>query len=142
MPSLKTSLKAVNVTKINPVNQLWTFGGEDGLVEFWDPRHRSNLTTLNVPKALLESNTTSTMDWDSVPEVTAIEYGWDGLSVAIGTSSGHVLLYDLRNPTPMVIKDHQYGCPIKGIQFHGDKVVSADTKICKVWDRNDVWTNS
>ncbi|KAI0241821.1 Small ribosomal subunit biogenesis [Massospora cicadina] len=69
----------------------------------------------------------------------------DGLGMAVGLSTGHVLLYDLRNPTPYLIKDHQYGLPIKNLQWipdlQGDtsktKVASVDSKVIKLWNAQD-----
>ena len=51
-----------------------------------------------------------------------------------------VLLYDLRSDKPLLIKDHQYELPIKSIEFHDtlDLVMSMDSKILKLWNRNDV----
>lgn len=41
------------------------------------------------------------------------------------------------------MKDHQYDLPIKKIMFHDDLdlVLSMDTKILKLWDRNSVLLN-
>jgi ribosome biogenesis protein ENP2 len=73
------------------------------------------------------------------PEITSLEFAQDGLQFAVGTTSGHVLLYDLRRPTPLLIKDHQYGFPIKNITFHSsERVISSDSKIVKIWDKNNV----
>ena len=51
-----------------------------------------------------------------------------------------VLLYDVRSDKPLLVKDHQYELPIKKILFHDpmDLVLSIDTKILKLWDRNTV----
>jgi ribosome biogenesis protein ENP2 len=72
-------------------------------------------------------------------EVTAIRYE-DALTMAVGTSTGHVLLYDLRSSTPIMWKDHRYGLPIIDIKFHNasKKFISSDSKIIKLWDRNTV----
>lgn len=43
-----TACTSVNVTKLNPVHSLAAFGGEDGLVEFWDTRMRKALGKANV----------------------------------------------------------------------------------------------
>ncbi|CAB4428688.1 unnamed protein product [Rhizophagus irregularis] len=77
--------------------------------------------------------------------VTAMEYKNDGLSLAIGTSTGHILLYDLRSSKPWLVKDHQYGYPIKKLFWYDDvignegksKVISADSKIMKIWDKDN-----
>ena len=51
-----------------------------------------------------------------------------------------VLLYDLRSTKPLLVKDHQYSLPIKSIAFQDklDVVLSADSKILKIWDRETV----
>lgn len=51
--------------------------------------------------------------------MSSLEYDVDGLTYGVGTSSGHCLLYDLRSSRPLVVKEHQYGLPIKCIRFHG-----------------------
>jgi hypothetical protein len=37
----------------------------------------------------------------------------DGLNMAVGLSNGEVLVYDIRACRPSLVKDHQYGFPIK-----------------------------
>ncbi len=70
-------------------------------------------------------------------DVTSVKFDSDGMTLAVGTSSGHCLLYDIRAAHPLHVKDHQYGYPIKKIQFHEKKVISADTKALKIWERTD-----
>ena len=56
-----------------------------------------------------------------------------------------MLQYDIRSKKPLLLKDHQYGLPIKDIEFHKsqDLVLSMDQRILKIWDRNSVkFTNS
>ncbi|ORX45671.1 WD40 repeat-like protein [Hesseltinella vesiculosa] len=132
----------VNCTKINPAHQLFGFGSANGTVELWDPRSKARvglLDQLPLPRSLTQQEPV---------EVTALSFRQDGLNMAVGTSTGHTLLYDLRTSVPYMVKDHQYGFPIKTIHFHdsvaaaghggGDtsKVVVADKKIVKIWDRN------
>ena len=54
--------------------------------------------------------------------------------MGVGTSTGHILLYDIRSSRPMLIKDHFYGIPIKKLLFHStlDQVISLDAKSVKV----------
>jgi ribosome biogenesis protein ENP2 len=68
--------------------------------------------------------------------VTAVSFR-DGLNLAVGTSTGHVLLYDIRADRPLLVKDHMYGAPIKKVLFHAthDQVLSLDSKVLKIWDR-------
>jgi ribosome biogenesis protein ENP2 len=64
----------------------------------------------------------------------------DGLTYAVGTSTGQVLLYDLRSTRPLLLKDHHNEYPIKNIEFLADNqnIMSADTKTMKFWNRNTV----
>lgn len=62
--------------------------------------------------------------------------------MGVGTSTGQVLLYDMRSNRPTRVKDHRYGLPIKNIDFHHlnqDLVASLDARILRLWDRNSVW---
>lgn len=74
-----------------------------------------------------------------MPAITALKFR-DALTVGLGTSTGHVLLYDLRSDRPLLVKDHQYDLPIRDIAFHDslDLVLSMDSKILKLWERNTV----
>ena len=74
-----------------------------------------------------------------VPEVTALRYK-NALNLAVGTSSGQILLFDLRSPQPYYVKDHYYDSPIQSILFHKSEglVLSADKKIVKIWHERDV----
>ena len=82
----------------------------------------------------------------SVKRVTSISARHDGLSYAIGTSTGHTLLYDIRAANPFAMKDQGYGLPIVdtfwiegGSRMAGDGLVlSADKKVVKIWDRATV----
>lgn len=51
-----------------------------------------------------------------------------------------VLLYDLRSSNPLIVKDHHYGLPIKSVQFQPqlDLIISADSRIIKMWNRDTV----
>ena len=135
MKGFDTELPAVNVTKINPVHQMYSFGGENGVVEFWDPRSRKAIAMLDVSSRVMS---------DLIPtnkpvEISAIKHLSDGLNIAIGTINGHVLLYDFRKNTPYLTKDHQYGFPIKSIHMHAasGNIITADTKIVKIWNKQD-----
>ncbi|KAJ7414431.1 Nucleolar protein 10 [Willisornis vidua] len=74
---------------------------------------------------------------DGLPSISALQF--DGaLNMAVGTSTGQVLLYDLRSSNPLIVKDHHYGLPIKSIQFHRqlDLIISADSRIIKMWNKD------
>lgn len=135
---MTTEMPGINVCEINQAHQLWGFGGENGVVEFWHPEERKRISRLDVNEALarLPEYRNQAIGGTSV---TSLKFAPDGLNFAVGLSSGQVLLYDLRRPTPTMIKDHQYGFPIKNIEYHNSgNIVSADTKIVKIWDKNNV----
>ncbi|KAG2237362.1 hypothetical protein INT48_009490 [Thamnidium elegans] len=138
------SEEGVNCVEINPAHQLFGMGTAKGTVELWDPRSKSRvglLSQLDVPAQFGRDDNT-------VLEVSALKFRDDGLTMGVGTTTGHTLLYDLRSTVPTIVKDHQYGFPIKTIHFHkgspgandsetgGDKVIVADCKIVKIWDRS------
>ncbi|KAJ2919005.1 hypothetical protein MD484_g1423, partial [Candolleomyces efflorescens] len=138
----------VNVVDINPAHQLLAFGVDgNGTVQFWDPRSRSNVGILRLPTGRLMP--LSAMNDGAPLSVTAISSRHDGLSYAIGTSTGHALLYDIRAAKPFAVKDQGYGLPIKdtiwiegGHRMAGDGLVlSADKKVIKIWDRNTPSSN-
>ena len=70
---------------------------------------------------------------DQIPQITSLAFR-DGLNMGVGTSTGHILLYDIRSSRPLLIKDHFYGIPIKKLLFHStlDQVISLDAKSVKV----------
>lgn len=92
---------------INPVHGLYGFGGEDGITEFWDPRTRKPVGFLDVGThvqeltkgyLLLNHSKFSFIRFITErPEVTALRYHFDGLTIALGSSTGQCLLYDLRS---------------------------------------------
>lgn len=138
----EADIAGVNVIDINPAHQLWAFGLDgSGTVQFWDPRSRTSVGVLRLP-----ANRLTSIDGDI--GVTAIASRADGLTYAIGTTTGHTLLYDIRASRPFAMKDQGYGLPIKslgwiegGSRMAGDgMVLSADKKVIKIWDRNTVGT--
>lgn len=146
----------MNVVDINPAHQLLAFGLDgEGMVQFWDPRSRSSVGALRLPKSRLTGSSSSARHFlpgidDEKAEhnlsVTALASRSDGLSYAVGTSTGHTLLYDIRSAKPFATKDQGYGLPIKSLSWidgssrmAGDgMVLSADKKVIKVWQRDSV----
>jgi ribosome biogenesis protein ENP2 len=121
---------AINVMAINPLHSLLAFGGTDGVVECRDPRAPGNspLARLDIRAQLGESSA----------EISALEFDSDGLHFGVGTSTGHVLLYDLRSRTPLFQKDHRNELPIHTIRFVSsdpDRLLSADKKVVKFWNK-------
>ena len=127
-------------------HNLLAFGTSLGTVEFWDTRSRSRIGTLQSPK---QSDLL-----DGKQEITALEFDRSGLGIATGSSIGLIHLYDLRSPVPILKKDQGYGYPIHTLTYLDSsisnraqtaepKILSADRRIIKIWDRQDgsAWTS-
>ncbi|KAL7128478.1 hypothetical protein ABFS83_14G319700 [Erythranthe nasuta] len=125
---LSTQSPALNVVSRSKVHGLVASGGEDGAVECFDIRTRSSVGRIDA--------VASAGDIDAV---TAIEFD-EGYLMAVGSSCGKVLLYDLRSSNPMRVKDHMYGSPILNIKWHKtlnsqqSKLITADKHIVRIWD--------
>lgn len=150
------TVEGVNAIDINPAHNLLAFATDGpGTVELWDPRSRANVGVLRLPRSLISSTaaTSNILPGVDVPgtslSATALSSRPDGLSLAVGTSTGHTLLYDIRSPKPYATKDQGYGLPIKrvhwiegGSRMAGDNyIVTADKKVLKVWDRESPHVN-
>lgn len=131
--SLQTDAVENNVCDINPVHHLFATGTSEGRVECWDPRVRNRVGTLDCALSSLTEGT----EVQGLPSVSALKFN-GSLTMAVGTSTGQVLLYDLRSNQPLLVKDHFYSLPIKSLSFHDplDLVVSSDSKIIKMWHRD------
>ncbi|XP_018415060.1 PREDICTED: nucleolar protein 10 isoform X2 [Nanorana parkeri] len=132
--SLQTDGSQLNVCDINSTHHLFAAGTTEGKVECWDPRTRTRVGILD---CALNSVTEDT-EINGIPSVSALKFNGP-LQMAVGTSTGQVLLYDLRSNRPLIVKDHQYGLPIKSIQFHSplELVISADSRIIKLWNKDN-----
>ena len=124
----------VNSVAINPVHGLLGFGLENGTVEFSYPRSRRRAAQLNIGGG----------GHGLGGGVTALSFRNDGLNVGFGTHEGNTLLFDLRASEPYVQKDQGYGFPIKKVMWiesngggNSSKVLTADKRIVKLWDRVD-----
>lgn len=60
--------------------------------------------------------------------------------MGVGTSTGHILIYDIRSSKPLLIKDHMNETPIKCIEFHKSMnyIYSMDSAVVKIWDKTTV----
>jgi len=127
MEPYTTDATSVNVCKINEDHQLLTVGTHEGKVECFDSRALSRVGVLD----LAGSNVFT----KHVPSVTALSYK-NELELAAGTSSGHVLIYDIRSDKPRLVKDHQYELPVINLSYHktSKNILSADSKIIKLWN--------
>ncbi|EYC11355.1 hypothetical protein Y032_0051g2164 [Ancylostoma ceylanicum] len=73
-------------------------------------------------------------------EITALSFR-DALRLGVGTSSGQVLVYDIRSSKPLIVKDHINELPIKKIDFvpreSENLILSMDSRVLKMWSEND-----
>ncbi|XP_069092032.1 nucleolar protein 10 [Pleurodeles waltl] len=131
--SLQTDASENNCCDINQVHHLFATGTAEGKVECWDPRTRNRVGLLDCALGSLTSDT----EIDGLPSISALKFN-GALQMAVGTSTGQVLLYDLRSSHPLIVKDHNYGLPIQSIQFHDnlELILSADSRIIKMWNKN------
>uniref|UniRef100_A0A8Q3SHT1 Nucleolar protein 10 n=1 Tax=Homo sapiens TaxID=9606 RepID=A0A8Q3SHT1_HUMAN len=132
---LQTDAAENNVCDINSVHGLFATGTIEGRVECWDPRTRNRVGLLDC--AL--NSVTADSEINSLPTISALKFN-GALTMAVGTTTGQVLLYDLRSDKPLLVKDHQYGLPIKSVHFQDslDLILSADSRIVKMWNKNSV----
>ncbi|XP_047201735.1 nucleolar protein 10 [Girardinichthys multiradiatus] len=131
--SLQTDAVENNVCDINGVHNLFATGTSEGRVECWDPRIRNRVGMLDCALSSLTEGTVV----QGLPSISALKFN-GSLTMAVGTSTGQVLVYDLRSSQPLLVKDHFYNLPIKSLIFHDqlDLIVSADSKIIKIWSKD------
>ncbi|KAK1273208.1 hypothetical protein QJS04_geneDACA022269 [Acorus gramineus] len=131
LSSLNTQSPAINVVTRSMMHGLVACGGEDGAVECFDLRAKSSVGRVNAGAA----------SGDVDQEVTALRFeDTGGYLLAVGSSGGKILIYDLRSSHPVRIKDHMYGSSILDIKWHQtlnsqkQKLITADNHIVRVWD--------
>ncbi|XP_066453384.1 nucleolar protein 10 [Eleutherodactylus coqui] len=131
---LQTEASQINACDINPTHHLFAAGTVEGKVECWDPRIRSRVGILDSAIGSVTEDT----EIEGLPSVSALKFSGP-LHLAVGTSTGQVLVYDLRSNRPLIVKDHQYGLPIKSIQFHDplELIISSDSRIIKMWNKDN-----
>jgi ribosome biogenesis protein ENP2 len=107
-PMTTASEEGNNTIGINPIFQLIGVGGENGVMETWDVRQRKSVGSLQIP---------ANDEGVSAQISTFRFYEHDGLSLAVGTSDGRVLMYDLRRNQPLFTQEHHHGTPIVDLKF-------------------------
>jgi len=130
---LPSKSPAINCIEVAAAHGMLACAGEDGILECFDLRARSSIGSIDATAAA----------GGGVEELTALRFEPGGMQLAVGTSGGLVALFDLRSSRPLLVKDHMYGEKIVDVHFHTSsavgggsarRVISADTKIVKVWD--------
>ena len=104
-------------------------------MEAWDHRVRERVGELDCAMSCVTGSGGDQVG--KVPSVTSLQHR-DQLNIGVGTSTGHVLLYDIRASKPTLVKDHMYGLPIKKVGFTNcddqSLVMSLDSQVLKMWD--------
>ena len=129
----------VGVLAVSHVTALIATGSDGGVIDMWDPRDTERpAASVSIPWAANGSGSSG---------VSSLAFDERSLSMAVGTTDGRALVYDLRKRFPTSTKVHQYGLPVHTVAFHrgssgsgssGGIVVSADAKIVKLWSATDV----
>lgn len=145
-PLASDTADSFNVCDVNPAHGLLAFGGDAGTVECFDPRTRERAAVLDVAAAVPRWELSVDDEGVTVGDVgvSALRFCGDGLTMGVGTTTGHCLLYDLRSAAPYVTKYHQNATPIVSVRFHDGaggadsraRVLSADRSAVKAWDKS------
>ncbi|CAG9797405.1 unnamed protein product [Chironomus riparius] len=118
-----------NTCDINQEHHLLCVGSQEGWIEAWDPRDKRKCSTLDVAMKIKNNI--------NFPSITSVKFK-NGLHMAVGTASGHVLLYDIRSSEPLLVKDHLNRIPVRKIDFNPSQnvIYSMDSAMLKIWDEN------
>lgn len=128
----RTGASALNKLAIHEYYDIIVCGTMEGKVESWDPRQRERISTLDC--ALSVPNHAVV---DGFPSITALSFKGD-LTMAVGTFTGQVMLYDIRANKPFIVKNHGVGLPVKNVEFIENEglVASMDQTAVKFWKQN------
>ncbi|XGW25731.1 hypothetical protein V3C99_006829 [Haemonchus contortus] len=130
---LQTNGSALNCCQFADAHQLFVCGSTDGQVEAWDHRDRSRVGILDCLPYVPE-------EVKGKSEITSLKFR-DALRLGVGTSTGQVMLYDIRSRKPLIVKDHMNDFPIKKIDFASREtdslVLSMDGRVLKMWHETD-----
>ncbi len=56
MAPLSTNLPGINSVGVNPVHGLIGLGGENGVMEFWDPRDKTRVSSVDLVQTALAAD--------------------------------------------------------------------------------------
>uniref|UniRef100_A0A8R1DKV4 NUC153 domain-containing protein n=1 Tax=Caenorhabditis japonica TaxID=281687 RepID=A0A8R1DKV4_CAEJA len=129
------STAPLNCAQVCAEHQLLICGTTNGVVEAWDHRDKTMCGTLDAGTGVKDH-----LGENQKVAVTSLAFS-DPLHIGVGTSTGQILLYDLRSRRPLLIKDHNNELPIKKVEFvkreDGDIVASMDSRMMKMWHEED-----
>ncbi|GMS95578.1 hypothetical protein PENTCL1PPCAC_17753 [Pristionchus entomophagus] len=132
LQSLVTDANSINCCQFSPVHQLFLAGTSEGTVEAWDHRDRKRVSILDTLPSIKD-------DIESLAQVSALRW-LSPLQMGVGTTSGHILMFDIRSSRPLIVKDQNNGLPIRRIELvqrenDSELVMSMDDRAVKVWNR-------
>ncbi len=132
---LPLSFDGCNKIECNNAFPLLAAGGGNGIVEFFDMRSRSSVCAIR-PVENDSSGGGGGGSSSNGGEITALKFTSDGVTLGVGTSAGHCVLYDIRSSHALYRKEHQYGLPVLDVSFHesSGNILSTDRKVVKIWD--------
>ena len=105
---LQCGCAGVAALGVHPAHGMLAVGTTDGTVQCWDPRQRRMLGTCRPFDAVGEASGAAGAAAVPAPalEVSALRFDPRGLQLAAGTSTGQVVVYDIRRAAPLRVKDH------------------------------------
>lgn len=132
MVPLKTEGTSLTACHVNPEHGLFVVGTEEGKVEAWDHRSKERMGILDCAISAINEDS-----WSGLIPVSSVKFK-DGLTMAVGMENGMILLYDIRSNKPVLVKDQQFGQPIRCLEFvpSMNLVVSMDSRIVKFWSED------
>lgn len=113
MTPFSSEATEINKCAINSVHNLLVCGTQEGRVEAWDPRIKERVGVLDCAFTCVTEN----KELQGFPSISSLKFN-DALQLGVGTTTGQILLYDIRSDKPFITKDHMYGLPIKNVEFH------------------------
>uniref|UniRef100_A0A0R3RJX3 Nucleolar protein 10 n=1 Tax=Elaeophora elaphi TaxID=1147741 RepID=A0A0R3RJX3_9BILA len=135
---LITSSSSLTCCEFNKDHHLFICGTNDGRIEAWDHRGGDRCGILDCALHFKTNNSAMSNLLNELPVVTSVCFK-DALHLGVGTSFGHILLFDIRSNKPLLIKDHQTGLPVNKIDFvpEHNLVLSMDMRLLKMWEETD-----
>ncbi|GIX88005.1 nucleolar protein 10 [Caerostris extrusa] len=126
-----TNASSVNKLAIHEYANIIACGTIEGNIEVWDPRQKSRVAIFDIALSVPDYSVV-----EGFPSVTALSFKGDLTTMAVGTYTGQVMLYDIRATKPFLVKDHD--ASVQNIEFIENEslIASMDEKYVKFWKQN------
>jgi len=121
-----------NCMENSPTHRLLGVGCSDGTVRLYDGRNKNSVVKSFVSCQAFNNE-----------EVTSLSFSSSGIELVSGSNHGNVHVYDMRSSHPLYTIHHSLGLPIHTTRFHDKLILSADSKIIKLYNTstNTLLTN-